>query len=349
MLTYDYGGDSMRRGIITFHKANNLGAVLQAYALQIKLQELYKNDLVEIINYDNGYFKEQSHKKLFKGIAENIYYSIKNANFKKFRKKYLKLSKPYNQDSIIECNNVYDTFICGSDQIWNLQCSHGDYNYFLDFVSSSKNKISYAASLGNYSFNEDERNRVLKLLKDYRKISIRESESLKQFLGMETRIEIIPDPVFLLNQEEWRALIPKRIENKKYVFVYLIQDDINVMNSAVKYAKENNCIIISNKKSLKYIMNNSPLKFLSWIHYADAVFTNSFHGTAFSLIFSKRLGADIELKDGKTNNRISELLLSTKNEKCIINKEKYHAFQPTNYTTITNLRKKGINYLKNID
>ncbi|MFQ6929849.1 MAG: hypothetical protein ACLRR3_01805 [Eubacterium sp.] len=41
---------------------------------------------------------------------------------------------------------------------------------------------------------------------------------------------------------------------------------------------------------------------------AEAVFTNSFHGTAFSIIFEKLLGADIILKNGKHNNRIEELL-----------------------------------------
>lgn len=340
----------MKKGILTFHKANNLGAVLQAYALQKKMSHIFNNDIIEIIDYDNGNFVERSNINSIKSFFKNIYYFIKNNSFNKFRKKYLIMSNNYNKDNIKKSINDYDCIICGSDQIWNLSCSNNDYNYFLDFAKDNKKtkKISYAASIGNYHYTNEEKEKVLNIINKFDKLSIREKDSIKEFEDFNLKIEIMPDPVFLLEKEEWIKIMPRKQTKSKYIFVYLIQEDVNVMNAAKKYAKKNKCIIISNKKNLKFFLNNSPDKFLSWIYYADAVFTNSFHGTAFSLIFEKKLGADIALKNGGINNRIIELLKSTKNEQCIIDSNRIAANKVKNCELINDMRNKGEKYLKKI-
>lgn len=76
-----------KTGILTYHKANNLGAVLQAYALQKTLNENL-NQNAEIIDYDNGNFSEYG-----KNIIKNVYYFIKSKGFNNFRKNKLVLSK----------------------------------------------------------------------------------------------------------------------------------------------------------------------------------------------------------------------------------------------------------------
>lgn len=337
----------MKIGILTYHKANNLGAVLQAYALQTKLSEL-NNGNVEIIDYDNIIFKERINIRGIKSFLKSIYYKQKNNAFCKFRKQNFLLSEYYDNNTINKCNKKYDCIICGSDQVWNLDCSNNDYNYFLKFVDNKLLRFSYAASLGTYNFKDDEIKVIENELKKFKKISIREKDSLSQFenMSLNNDISVICDPVFLLNKEEWRKLYNKRIINKKYILVYLIQDDVNVMNAAKKYAKENKCCIISNKKNFEFILNNSPEKFISWIDNAEAVFTNSFHGTAFSLIFNKKLGADIEMTTGKTNNRINELLKATNNEKCIINEN--NIFFKTDDKKIDGMKNEGIEFLRDV-
>lgn len=327
-----------KTGILTYHKANNLGAVLQAYALQKTLNENL-NQNAEIIDYDNGNFSEYG-----KNIIKNVYYFIKSKGFNNFRKNKLILSKKYNKGNIIDANKEYSSIITGSDQVWNLSCSKNDYNYFLEFVNDNVKRIAYAASVGNYKYNLEELKSIEKELRKFYKISIREQDSLKIFKNMNLDISITPDPVFLLKKEEWMKIVPKRLYKKKYIFVYLIQEDVNVMKAAEQYAKENNCEIISNKKNIKFILNNSPEKFLSWIYYADAIFTNSFHGTAFSLIFEKKLGADICLKNGKINNRIENILKSTSNEKCIIEGKNIYCIAISD--NISKIRENGINFLK---
>lgn len=337
-------------GILTYHKANNLGAVLQAYALQHKLLQISQVDNVEIIDYDNGIFVEKIKNNSIKSVFKNIYYKIKNKGFTKFRQKYLNLSDSYTLDTINKSNDVYDIFITGSDQVWNLSCSGNDYNYFLNFANKDKVKISYAASIGIYEFKEDERKKLHEILNSFDMISIRENNSLRQFDFIDKEIRVVPDPVFLLNKNEWEEIIPKRIIKQDYILVYLIQDDINVMKNAERYAKENNLKLISNKKSIEFILNNSPEKFLSWIKYAKCIFTNSFHGTAFSLIFEKDFYSDIQLIGGKINNRIYDLLIDLCSEEHIIKNNKLT--EKFDYTKtnkkIDELRQVGLKYLTDI-
>ena len=308
-----------RIGILTFHEADNQGAVLQAYALQTFLTMSGKK--AEIINYSCAEVMRTKHAKksdgMLKYILMSAYYRMKGLKFDSFRKKRLALSESYDSGNIADACSKYNAIIAGSDQIWNLECSGNDYAYFLDFADDSVKKYSYAASMGSITYSDDEKKHIGNLLERMESISVREESSVKKLDFCGRNILVHPDPVLLLESEQWEPIMSKRLEKRKYIFVYLIQDDVNVMNTAKKYALDNNCKIINNKKSAEFIINGSPADFLSWIYYADAVFTNSFHGTAFSILFEKKLGADIALKSGKTNNRVSELLKSADSESCI--------------------------------
>ena len=343
-------------GIITFHRADNLGAVLQAFALQKTLEEKC-NVVAEIIDYkceEVESTKKVKINKSFKGIIKvlpmMIYYRIKQKGFNKFRKEFLKTSENhFTKHNIENCVNDYDIFITGSDQVWNLSCSGNDMTYFLDFVPSGNSKTSYAASIGSYKYTSEDENSVSDYLKDFNCVSVREPsacEGVEKLYGR--KVSVNCDPVALLNHEEWKQLIPERLCSEKYILVYLIQDDVNVMRSALKYAKDNGCKIINNKKSLEFILHNAPAEFLSWIFYAECVFTNSFHGTMFSLIFSKPLGADVQLKGGKVNNRVKELLLESGCEYCILTEGKSDVKVPNAEKWILEEQEKSIAYLKSV-
>lgn len=323
-------------GIITYHLANNLGAVLQAYALQQTIIKRYNVDC-KILNYYNDIFKEKSNCTGIKRLPKNLYYSLKSIRFNKFRNKYLITTKLCTKDSIKKYNKSFDCLITGSDQVWNLSCSREDFTYFLDFCDNIKSKkISYAASVGNYHFTDDDIKKIKPLLEKFDSISIRERDSLEQFKFLNKNIEVVPDPVFLLEKSDWDFICNKKILHEDYVFVYLIQEDVNVLRAATKYAEENNLRIINNKKSIEFIFHNSPADFISWIKYANKIFTNSFHGTAFSLIYNKDFEADIELKNGDKNNRILNLLKIINAEDKIINS-----------TNNNNISSYNLDYLKN--
>ena len=342
-------------GIITFHRADNLGAVLQTYALQRTIEKSIGAS-VEVIDYECQAFNNTKHTKKHKTVKDcikflpmHVYYCIKHRGFEKFRDKKLRLSqKRYNKDNLVNLAKAYDIFITGSDQVWNLRCSANDMTYFLDFVSSDKKKISYAASVGEYRYTDEEAKMVGETLKRFDGISVREESAVRQLesIGVNGAV-VVPDPVILLSDKEWKGIMKKRLCRQKYILVYLIADDVNVTKNATEYARLHNCKIINNKKSIEFIMHNSPEEFLSWIFYAECVFTNSFHGTAFSLIFNKPLCADVELKGTGINGRVKELLLRAGAKQCILDKHNLQVCAPEAKEALEKMKETAMTYLKN--
>ena len=340
-------------GILTFHRADNLGAVLQAYALQHTIENKFQKN-AELIDYrcdvieQTRYIKkEKSLKGKIKNIFKSVYYGIKRSGFNRFRNEKLKISQmSYNKDDIKECADKYSSFIVGSDQVWNFECSGWDMTYFLDFVPDSKKKISYAASIGNYKYTEEEEKKVLPFLNSMNGISVREDSAKEtlELIGI-NNVATVCDPVFLLEAKEWQSIMKKRLFKGKYVLVYLVVEDVNVLKAAREYANKHNLKLISNKKNIEFILHNSPAEFLSWIYYAECVFTNSFHGTALSLIMGKPFGSDIMLKDGKTNKRVYELLKRADAEKCIISEENHDCKQADSKKFISDMRDYAFDYL----
>ena len=338
-------------GILTFHDADNLGAVLQAFALQTTLMEKCGSE-AEIVDYKCDKIlstKRVKKPKVLKDFIKyplmGVYYWIKRRGFSKFRKEYLNCSsKSYNLKTI---NNElpYDMLISGSDQVWNTECSGNDYTYFLGFWGAEK--ISYAASIGSHKFTAEESQKITEFIKDFKAVSVREESAKAELerIGI-SGAEVQVDPVVLLKSEEWQKYKTKRLCKKPYVLVYLVLPDNTVLDCAKKYAKKHGLKVICNKKNAEFILHNSPSEFLSWVYNAECVFTNSFHGTAFSLIFNKPLATDIRLLSGGINNRVNDFLNKTNTLQCVLDKDNIKAVKPNAQKTLEQLRESGTNFLK---
>lgn len=312
----------MRIGILTFHDANNYGAVLQAYALKKKLSEFGE---ASIINYYNPFF----HKRLNYGIKEKIIeliYSDENKKrinaFKNFRNKYLKTNNEViTKDNIISLNDKYDCFITGSDQVWNLNCSGNDDTYFLDFVKDSKKRNSYSASFGTSDIHLNYKH--LNMIKSFNKISVREKSGCTYLRDNNINSYETCDPVFLLKKEEWVS-ITKEI-NEKYILIYEVVNGNKILEFAKKIAKlkgyKIKMITSSNKPifGVETIRNAGPIEWLNLLKNAQYVITNSFHGLAFSLIFNKQFNIEL-LSNSNSNARIIDLLKDLSLENRIIDK-----------------------------
>lgn len=199
-------------GILTFHGADNLGAVLQAYALcEFINKEI--NFRTEIIDYECEEVEKTRYVQggnFVKKIPLALYYRIKRHSFDRFRKKKLMLSSnKYKKENIKKCNTMYSTFVAGSDQIWNIGCSGNDTTYFLDFVEQEKRKISYAASMGTTEIEKEKVDELKNYLNSFDAISVREASSIKK-LDLPKDTSILPDPVFLLTLGQWRRVATKR-------------------------------------------------------------------------------------------------------------------------------------------
>ena len=353
--------------ILTFNNVDNYGAILQAYALQTVIK---KNCECKIINYHSS--KLESAYKIFsfkKSLKDNIKsiinsYSIirKRIKFKKFKKEYMFFTEKISDKNILKIKDKYDEYIVGSDQVWNLDLTNNDLNFFLKFVEG-KNKSSYAASFGFGIKNSNMKKICQKFLADFKKVYVRESDAKEYLDNINIPSKIVLDPTLLLTLNDYSYLFQSKNFSKKfkklkkYVFVYKVASTPLMIEKAKEYAKEHNLDIIivhSNFKNYSDVINYKDLgieEFLYLLYNAEIVFTSSFHGLCFSIIFKKEFYFETE----NTNNNSSSRLLTLANCLNLGNrniKQGYLEENMINYDEVFDVlkkeRKKSIDLLNSI-
>lgn len=310
----------MKVGILTFHRAYNYGAILQAFALQKKLSEMGVQS--EIIDYLST--EKRAQNKLFAynkklGLKGNLvkffkdfYRKSKNASFDDFMAEEMNISQSfystYDELCQLDLQNEYDVYIAGSDQVWNYNNTLKDPAFLLSFVSDNDKKCSYAASLGSAQFDDDMAALYDEELKKFRVLTVREESAIEKhdFLK-ENNAKVVVDPTLLLNKSDYQKISSPRIVDKKYAFMYTIAKERNLRKYAENYCRDNGLILVDSKKSAVFFKNASPKDFLSFIQNAECVFTNSFHGTALSIMLEKEFVTEIYTKE-KLNNRSGDLI-----------------------------------------
>lgn len=322
----------MKIKTITCQNVNNHGANLQAYALMHYLETL-GND-VEIINYCPEYFKHFrpfvcSNPKFEKNaIIKLLYLSAKfpgrvisylkylksprKANFELFRSKYYKLTDTYESfDELKKNPPKADLYIAGSDQIWNTMMNNGkDPAYYLQFAPKNSAKATYAASFSVSEIPNELKEQTKKYIDSIDFVSVREKSALAilEDLGIQKGCAVL-DPVFLLDKNQWKELESDIYPDDSYVLVYDFEGTDTVKNFTVEYAKRNNLKIYSlynNGYCDKSFADYGPDVFLSLIKNAEFIVSNSFHATAFSLIYEKEFCV-VKRQEG-INSRMVDLL-----------------------------------------
>lgn len=305
----------------------NYGALLHSYAFQKYLEKNNLCDKTEIIdyitktneNYDRNNpikmaIKKRKIKAIIKSIIIYIPYKIKLKKFKKFIKNNMKVSdKQYTQQKLNDANLDYDTVICESDVIWSPGFFGGkfDKSFFMD-LDSMKNvkKIAYAPSMADNNLTDQQKSDLKELIKDIDYISCRESYEKVELMKLTDKpVEHVLDPVLLLKEDDYSDIIGKRIIKQPYILLYLpVNDNKKLRAYAKEYAKKNNLKIleISNdcmkKWNGKTLIDAGIEEFLSAIKYSDVLFTNSFHGICFALIFKKQFYAFSRKNFGKVKD-----------------------------------------------
>ena len=300
-------------GVITVHKNINYGANLQAFASSTYLR---KNGYdCKVIDYTLPEHEKQNHllswlkqswdgeknkslsRKFKLAIALTLSMGWKRKRLKafdKFRKKHMPLYRESKSISDIEKLGL-DAVICGSDQVWNTTIMGGVVPAFYGEIGGVKNKISYAASMGKNEFTEEEKQLVSRLLNEIDYCSVRENDAAEYLAILSGKsIDVVCDPVFLLEKQDYEKIQGKRKIKNDYVLLYSIIQDENMTKIAKEYAAKKGlelveiCMSKDGKATHKQIATYGPCEFLNAFAYADTVFTNSFHGTAFSLIYEKK-------------------------------------------------------------
>lgn len=340
---------------ITCQKVNNHGATLQVYALMHYL-ELLGND-VEIIDYIPERFNHFrpfvcSTEKYAKNIilktayicakfpsrlAEYLKYknSLRKTNFENFWNKYYHLTKCYKTFDELKNNPPEaDLYIAGSDQIWNTMMENGkDPAYYLQFVKNGI-RATYAASFSVSEIPDELKNQTKAFIESIDYVSVREKSALKILDDLEIKDAcVVLDPVFLLSREEWDCVESKMEFDDKYILVYDFENSDSVKSFSLQYAKEHKVKIYSLYNSDycdKCFEDYGPDVFLLLIKNADFVVSNSFHATAFSVIYEKQFA--VIKRQESINSRMADLL----DVFCINDRftEKYRDFENINYENI---------------
>lgn len=310
---------------ITCHDVYNAGAALQAYALQTYLAK--QGCKAGIIDYKPDYLS--GHHKLTavcnpkydRPLIRELYLLAKLPGrlaglrhkhaFDAFTAKYFKLTRRYSSfDELCAAPPKADIYFAGSDQIWNPIFPNGkDPAFYLEFVSDGI-RASYAASFAVEEIPTELRSVMSERIKKFDHISVRESSALNilEQLDVHDGCAVV-DPVFLLTQDHWAEMArPISKKNKNYLLVYDFDNDPTIRSIAQKVAAERGLDIYSvfnvpyAKKCFAHV---GPQEFLGLISGADFVLSNSFHATAFSIIFEKDFAVTAR-RDG-INTRMQDL------------------------------------------
>jgi len=297
----------MNIGIITFHSAHNYGAMLQTFALQtylkkelginvkvidfrteagIQAYEIFKRPNT-LRQYFNEFLKLLHYKELKKGYD----------SFEQFLNNYIETTERYaTYQSLIENPPEFDVYISGSDQVFSPKGKELN-AYYLNFGPKHIKRIAYAPSFGYKTVPDNMKKQISILLNRFNRLSAREisgCEIIKELTGKD--VPNVVDPVFLLNPEHYHDIAkPVKIKYKKYILCYSLVGIKKQTAIAGKLKELTGLPIILLKPSAslsikgidKTIRSAGPLEFLWLFENAAFVVTDSFHGTAFSLVFKK--------------------------------------------------------------
>lgn len=365
----------MKVGILTFHRADNYGAVLQTYALYSQCVSM--GDDVEIIDYrcssiENPYLPRKFprlRKNMYRWSIDTVKYLLfrrawneKKEKFESFRKMF-SMSSPYfnsSDRSVVEAE--YDYIITGSDQIWSVDILNNkpdDWYCYKKETQTGVRVFSYAASVGSLSRFKEKFCELELALRNYDFLSVREEE-VGYFLEkkLHRKIYTVLDPTLLVDKQLWLDMIDcDDNKNNNYLVYYDVEQNELSRKIAKAIARHNKYSIVkfnqikSPTLNTKYMCNAGPIDFLNSIYHAECVVTSSFHATVFSILFHKRF---LAVSHPITGERIKSLLSALGLENRIIYECKSNVTelmnQPIDYTSVdmqlSKLREESIDYLK---
>lgn len=343
----------MKIGILTFHRAINYGAFLQAYALKSYLTSLsHEVEILDYwpINHELSYKADFSGgfiKAIKKGVAFFLSYNRKRKKENCFdiaRLRCFGLGKNVKYRTLNSMDFArYDAVFYGSDQIWwksTIKNYTGfDPVYWGFGLPNSNTKICYAPSMGVINLDESDYSFIQKALLNFKHISVRENQ-LKTVIDKigGLNVPVVVDPTLLMSKEWWEKECRNIAHPQKYVLLFnlLKSDKAKELSQRISYLTKlpivelTGAVLPLNKKNT--IQTADPFQFLQLIKDASYVITSSFHGTVFSIIFQKEFYCTgFGEKGGRVKNLLGMLNLGNR----YIEGELTQISQRINYSNIS--------------
>lgn len=218
-----------------------------------------------------------------------------------------------------KCPQKYDRVITCSDQLWS-PSALGSGFYNLMFAPAETKKISWASSFGVSQIPWYQKGRTKRYLERIEHISMRENrgaEIVKELTGRD--VPVLMDPVFVFDRQKWDEMIPPaKPEWDNYIFCYFLGENPEHRAAAKLLAEKTGMQIVSLPHLDKYVAEDErfgdaapydvdPARFLNILRNASYVCTDSFHGTAFSIIFEKQFMVFNRYSDRSSNSKNSRV------------------------------------------
>ena len=329
-------------GICACYQHKNYGSQLQSYATTVELAR--RNIDFEVIRYKkkitplllvkslprllnpvfiNDRIIETSQKKMMLKLHPQLAQdnAVRNAAFDKFSQSRFKKLSPvyYGYEQLKEQSKKYTAVMVGSDQLWSPSGITSNF-YNLMFADNNTVKISYATSFGVSQINPRYHKIYNTFLNRLNFISVRENSGKKivEELSL-NKAEVVCDPVILLDAEQWLKEIPnKRLYDEPYIFAYFLGKSAEYRDAVNKFAKQKGLKIVTEPHMDSYNKADEnfgdytpfdigPAEFVNLIRNAEYVFTDSFHGSVFSMLYQKHFLVFNRYSDNSSSSKNSRI------------------------------------------
>lgn len=327
-------------GLMTPYKVSNYGTKLQAYAVQ---QVVSRYGETEIIDYEPALYDRMVHRfeyvrsKRYRdfapaseiaGAVDSTLVEARNGAIAAFDAE-LRVSPHLSGSlSLRRHARVYDAVVCGSDQIWN-PINLAWHAYMLEFVPQKTLKVAFSPSFGVSQVPNELRATYRRRLARMNYLSVRESSGLGilEKLGFGGATWTL-DPTLVLGAHDWEGLAERPFSfnepEEGYLFCYFLGTRRLGRDVAREIARRRGLTVVSLPHFKGYVpadedfgdvcLYDVTVRGFVWLlMHATAVCTDSFHGSAFSLLFERELYCCPRHEDcdaAGTNDRLFSLLTS---------------------------------------
>ncbi len=302
----------MKISVITFHNTANYGATLQCAALSGCLARMGHD--VSVIDYMPGYVRDKRSafrelrkvgaagrkaRALVKGLAYLQFFrdiQKKNERYDRFIAAHLQTTRTYRTEAELrEDPPQSDLYICGSDQIWNPALTGGSFDeaFFLRFAQGER--AAYGVSTGELRI-EERAAELNRLTEGFKAVSAREKATADRLAAILGRpVPAVLDCTLLLDRKDYYEMEEQTESVREpFLLLYNIQNSDISVSIARTVAEQRGLSIVDISpnpfrkiKGTRKMTDIGPGEFLDLFHRASYVVTNSFHGTAFSVIYEK--------------------------------------------------------------
>lgn len=320
----------MKVCILSMQQIDNMGSLLQSYALKTTIEKLGNEvEFIDIKKRDEDYkllgnYKQEYHEEREKGgllgkISKIDRYTINRLKIKRksveqglvfdeFRKEYLNIDKK---------SRHYDLCVIGSDEVFNCLNSGawGFTSQLFGNVSNADKVITYAASCGSTKYQELPQSVADKIRSSFDRVSafsVRDNNTHRfvENLTQKTVVDSL-DPVLIYNfdKEVEAAILPELPAHYCVVYSYYNRIHTKKEIEAIEtFCKEYNLTPVAIGAPQFWVKNYvvcDPFQCLKVFQQADFVITDTFHGTIFSAKYAKRFAV---LARDSNKNKLLDLV-----------------------------------------